>query len=336
MRAMVLECAGKLKAETRDIPVPGDGEALVRVSHSGICGTDLEIFNGGIPVAYPRIMGHEMIGEVAQEVSGAPAAGTRVIVDSAYYCGICYQCRAGQFNLCPSGGLIGRDRDGGFAGYVSAPVANLFALPDEIAGREAPLIQVLATCVHAQSMAPIARGQSVLVIGLGVTGQLHVQLAKAAGAASVIGMTRSQWKCDLAMQLGADVALVPGRNARDQILEMTGGRGPDLVIETSGHLPSLARAIDLVRIGGRILPFGIYTGTTAELPFYQLYFKELKILNSRAAKGEDYPPSIEFVRSGKVRLQPLISHEMKLENLGQALGHLASADTRTMKIILQH
>lgn len=334
---MILKGPGELEPGSVDRPEPVAGEVLVRVSHSGICGTDLEIFRGAIPVDYPRIMGHEMIGEVAGDSSIGPPAGTRVIVDPVMYCGRCFQCLAGQSNLCPSGGgLIGRDRDGGFADYLSAPVHNLFTLPDEIGNREASLIQVLTTCVHAQRMAPIHPGESVVVIGLGVTGQLHAQLAKAAGAEPVIGLTRSSWKRDLAEELGADAALEPGDEAKQRILEMTGGRGADLIIETSGHLPALAQAVDLARIGGRILPFSIYTGTTAELPFYQLYFKELQILNARAAKSQDYPASIDLVRRGQVRLKPLISHEIPLDDLSGALGMLESSDTRSMKIILQH
>jgi 2-desacetyl-2-hydroxyethyl bacteriochlorophyllide A dehydrogenase len=337
MRAMILKGPGDLQPGNVDQPEPGEGEVLVRVSYSGICGTDLEIYRGGIPVDYPRIMGHEMIGEVAENTPTGPPAGTRVIVDPVTYCGTCYHCRAGQSNLCPSGGgLIGRDRDGGFAEFVSVPTQNLFPLPDEINNRDAPLVQVLTTCVHAQSMAPIRPGESVVVIGLGVTGQLHVQLAKAAGAASVIGLTRSMWKRDLAKELGADVALEPGEGAKQRILDMTEGRGADLIIETSGNLSALAQAIDLARIGGRILPFGIYTGTNVELPFYQFYFKELQILNSRAAKGDDYTPSLELVEQGKVRLHPLISHKMPLENLDKALDTLESSSSRSMKIILKH
>ncbi len=333
---MILKGPGRLEPGTLDRPVPADDEVLVRVSHSGICGTDLEIFRGGIPVDYPRVMGHEMTGEVAGGSLKGPAAGTRVIVDPVVFCGACYQCRAGQSNLCPSGGLIGRDRDGGFADLVSVPAANVFSLPEEIGDREAPLIQVLTTCVHAQCMAPIDPGEAVVVIGLGVTGQLHVQLAKAAGAGSVIGMTRSAWKRDLAEELGADAALEPGEGANERVLEMTAGRGADLVIETSGRLTALVQAIALARVGGRILTFGIYTETKAELPFYQLYFKELQILNARAAKGGDYAPSIDLVKSGAVRLRPLISHEMPLDDLGKALGTLESSDARSMKIILQH
>ena len=121
MRAMILNNPRVLEPGNVDKPATEDGNALVHIANSGICGTDLEIYSGGIPVNYPRIMGHEMIGEIAETAAPGVAVGARVIVDPVMACGTCYQCRAGQSNLCPSGGLIGRDRDGGFAEFTTVP-----------------------------------------------------------------------------------------------------------------------------------------------------------------------------------------------------------------------
>ena len=143
---------------------------LVRITHSGLCGTDLKIYNGAIPAQYPLIMGHEMVGEVD---------GRRVIVDPVLSCGTCFHCRVGQTNLCPAGGLIGRETNGGFAEYAAVPASQVFRLPDSLDLRIAPLIQVATTCLHAQRLASVSLGESVAVIGLGVSGQLHVQIAKA-------------------------------------------------------------------------------------------------------------------------------------------------------------
>lgn len=336
MRAMILNNPGVLEPGKVDKPVTEDGGVLVHVINSGICGTDLEIYSGGIPVDYPRIMGHEMIGEIAETADPEVAVGSRVIVDPVMACGTCYQCRAGQNNLCSTGGLIGRDRDGGFADFVSVPAGNVHALPDAIKNKEASLLQVLTTCVHAQQLGPVIPGESVVVIGLGVTGQLHVQLAKESGASPIIGVTRSAWKRELAKTLGADATFKPGDDLKSRVLDLTDGRGADLVIESAGRVATLALAIDLARIGGRILNFGTYTETEGKLPFYQLYYKELLIVNARAAKGEDYSPSIDLVKSGAVQLLPLISHQMPLDDLSKALDTLESPGTDSMKIILQH
>lgn len=337
MKAMVLKASNEVALESVGDPVRKPDETLIRVSHTGICGTDLKIYEGGIPVHHPLIMGHEMIGEIVEgEGCDGASAGSRVIVDPVLYCGICYHCRAGQSHICPTGTLLGRDKDGGFAELVTAPAANVFPLPDEVSDGEAPLIQVLTTCVHAHRRARIFPGETVVVLGLGVTGQLHVQLAKAQGAGTVIGITRNAWRRGVAKQVGADMTFAPGEAARDAVMEATDGRGADMIIECVGQVAQLAEAIDMVRIGGRLLPFGIYTAKSGELPFYQLYFKELQIINARAAKGEDYPASIDMVRRGTVRLTPLLSHSLPLGELEKALDMLTETSVDRMKIILEH
>lgn len=337
MKAMVLRAPKTLVPE--DVPRPSlaDGKTLVRITHSGVCGTDLKIFSGGIPVEYPRIMGHEMIGEVVEGGDGGETGpGSRVIVDPVVFCGKCFHCQNGQENLCPSGFMLGRDLDGGFSEYFLAPTDALFPLPDSISGEAAPLIQVMTTCLHGQRLVDIRPGEAVVVLGLGVTGQLHVQLAKARGADPVIGITRSPARRGLAEKLGADVTLAPGDQAKEKVLELTGGRGADLVIESVGAVSVLADAVDLARIGGRLMLFGIYTAEEAKLPFYQLYFKELAVINARAAKREDYPACIDLVSSGTVQLDPMISHVLPLEKLEEAITMLAESDDQRMKVILAH
>ena len=183
MKAMVLTAPRELAQDEVARPRLDARHVLVRVTHSGICGTDFKIYSGAIPVNYPRIMGHEMIGEVVEGGdAGGFRPGDRVIVDPELYCGSCFHCRIGQTHLCPKGMLLGRDANGGFAEYVAAPVSHVFHLPDSIDSRTAPLIQVLTTCLHAQRQINIFPAESVVVLGLGVTGQIHVQLAKARGA----------------------------------------------------------------------------------------------------------------------------------------------------------
>ncbi len=337
MKAMVLRAPGELGPGDVPLPALRPGEVLVRITHSGICGTDLKIYNGSIPVRYPLIMGHEMIGEVAGGEPGANIrAGDRVIVDPAIFCGTCFHCRNGQTNLCPNGSLIGRDSDGGFADYAVVPASQIFRLPDSIDSRTAPLIQVATTCLHAQRRTPLFVGESVVVVGLGVSGQLHVQLAKARGARTVIGISRSRFKCEMAQRLGADITLGAGETGVSQVLEATGGRGADVVIECTGTVPAIAEAIRMVRFGGTILLFGITSAKEGKLPFYDLYFKELTLLNARAAKGEDFGAMIELVESGAVNLEPLVTHRMSLAELEAAIGMVEHGGEGRLKIILDH
>lgn len=336
MKAMMLSAPRELALGEVARPSIGAGQVLVRVTYSGICGTDYKIYSGAIPVRYPLIMGHEMIGEVMEAGPGAAVRpGDRAIIDPELYCGACFHCRIGQTHLCPNGMLLGRDTNGGFAEYVTAPASHVFPLPESIHNQTAPLIQVLTTCLHAQRQIDIFPGETVAVLGLGVTGQLHVQLAKARGA-TVIGITRSAEKRELALRLGADVALPGGEEAIRKVREATAGRGADAVVECTGMLQVLSDAIHMARPGGRLLMFGIITAKQGELPFYDLYFKELALINARVAKSEDYPNSIALVQRGTVRLEPLVSHVMPFAELKTAIGMLGSDNGQRMKIILEH
>jgi 2-desacetyl-2-hydroxyethyl bacteriochlorophyllide A dehydrogenase len=336
MEAMVLRAPRELQREIVARPLPSADEVLVRVHHSGICGTDLKIYNGGIPVRYPRIMGHEMCGELVEGEGNGLRPGDRVMIDPVGYCNVCPCCRAGHTNVCPHGLLLGRDADGGFAEYVKVPGRWIFPLPAAISSREAPIIQVATTCLHAQRRVGIFPGQSVVIMGLGVSGQIEMQLAKARGANPVIGVTRSTWKRKLAEKLGADVTLPSGEEAERAIEEITHGQGADLVIETTGKPAAMASAVHLARRAGTVLLFGISTMTEAHLPFYQFYFKELTLVNARAAKSEDYPVTIDLVARGVLNLKDLITHVVPLPELAAALALLDSDSDERMKVILTH
>jgi L-iditol 2-dehydrogenase len=333
---MVLRAPGQLALEEIARPAAGWGEVLVRVTHSGLCGTDLKIFNGAIPVRSPLVMGHEAAGEVVSSEANGLARGDRVIIDPVLYCGHCFHCRKGQTNLCPHGKLIGRDTDGGFAEYAAVPAGQAFRLPPSIDNRTAPLVQVATTCLHGQRVTPLFAGESVAVLGLGVSGQLHVQIAKARGAGLVIGISRSHFKNEMARAMGADLTIEAGPQAVHQVLEATSGRGADVVIESTGVMTAVAEAIRMARFGGQLLLFGIMSAREAALPFYDLYFKELTLHNGRAAKSEDFADMIGLVERGAVRLEPLVTHRMALDELEAAIGLVDDGAERRLKIILDH
>ncbi len=337
MRGMVLSAPREIKLQDVHLPTLSVDEVLVRVTHTGICGTDAKIYSGAIPVEYPRIMGHEVAGDVVDPNGhGSFEVGSRVVIDPMISCGRCFHCRNGQANLCPDGAVQGRDADGGFADFIASPARNLFKLPESIPSAIAPLIQVASTCVHAQALAPPQPGESVVILGLGVTGQIHLQLAKAQGAEPVIGVTRSWFRRQVAMQLGLDIALQGGDQAVKEVLEATGGRGADLVIECTGATASIAQAIQMARTGGRLLLFGITTATAASLPFYQLYFKELAVYNSRAARPEDFSAAVELVRQGTIKLEPLITHPVVFSELEHGIQMVEQTTEDRLKVIVEH
>ena len=346
MRAAVLDRAGSVSVRDVPDPVPGD-RALVRVAQAGICGTDLKIASGAVPVTRPRVLGHEMTGWVQRPgARGAVPAGTAVLVNPALFCGRCDLCRRDRPQLCRSGGLLGRDCDGVFADLVAVDEACLHPIPAALPPAAGALLQVLSTCVHAQSWLDPAPGDTALVTGLGVSGLLHVQLLRDRGVRTIAGITRSAAKRDLALRLGATAVAHPDDAAR-LAAEVTAGRGADIVIECAGTRPALAQAMRLAAAGGTVLVFGTTTpdgtapGGTApgagdpggdDLPTYDWYLKELTIRNSRAARPRDCDTAIQLAAERRVELEPLVTARFPLQAAAGALA--ACAEAGQLKVVL--
>jgi threonine dehydrogenase-like Zn-dependent dehydrogenase len=317
----------------RDIPAPraDAGLALVRVAQAGICGTDVKIAVGDIPVPPGRVLGHEMTGWV--EVPGrrgVPPAGTAVLVNPAIFCGVCDMCREDRPHLCRHGGLLGRDADGCFAELVAVDEALLHPIPDSVGLDAASLLQVLSTCVHAQSGLHASPQDSAAVIGLGVTGLLHVQLLRARGLRTIIGVTRAAWKRDLAIRLGASAVAAPDE-AADAVADATGQRGAAIVIECAGTPAALTQAVRLAGAGGTVVAFGIITDAVGLTP-YEWYIKELVIRSPRAARPRDCDSAIELCARGRLDLAPLVTGRFPLARIADALA--ASRDPAHLKVVI--
>jgi threonine dehydrogenase-like Zn-dependent dehydrogenase len=330
MLAAVIEGPGAVTV--RQVPVPqASGLALVRVGIAGICGTDRKIAAGVFPVTTPRVLGHEMTGwvEVPGPGTGVPA-GTPVVVNPAAYCGLCRECRRDLPHLCSAAGLLGRDLDGCFAEYVAVPQTLLHPLPAEVTPDEAALVQVLSTCVHAQSGLAVSPDSSAVVVGLGVAGLLHVQLLRAKGVRAIVGVTRAAWKRDLALASGASAVVAPD-GAAAAVAEVTGGHGADIAIESAGTAATLAQAIRLAGPGGTVILFGAVR-TADGLPAYEGYLKELTIRCPRASRPRDFDTAIRLCAERRVDVAPLVTSRFPLPDLAQALA--ASEDPAQLKVVL--
>lgn len=330
---MVLEGPERVVLQQAEAPCAAPGHTPIRVRAVGICGTDLSIFHGAIPVAYPRILGHEIVGEVAAEGEGEMPVGTRVLVNPNVACGSCARCVENRENLCEAGWLLGRDRDGGLQQTMVVPDANLHAVPDGVPDHTAPSIQVLSTCLHGQAMVDVRRGESVVVIGLGVTGLMHVQLADSRGASPIVGITRSSGKLALGAAMGVTDAVLADRDdAEDVVREITGG-GADVVIECAGTVATLARAVRVARPGGRILAYGTITETDGPFPYYELYHKELAVLSPRAATDADVVAAVASAAAGNVDLEPLVTDRVPFDRLGEVLAR--GGGPKTLKVVVE-
>lgn len=319
--------------EIVDAPDPeSDDSVVIRMEILGLCGTDLSIVAGKIPVEMPRVMGHEGIGviEVASSTSSF-GAGQRVLINPGLFCEVCDLCRRGYPNLCPHGGLLGRDLDGLFADYAAVDERQLLAVPEHASSDALGVVQVLGTCVHAVSKAPVSPGDTAVVLGLGVSGQLIAQILAAQGV-HVIGVTRSESKRELVLQHGAAAAVTP-EQAATVVAEFTDGRGPEAVFEAVGTVPTFSQAIELAGPAATVVFFGTTTGTESGLPFYQLYYKELSLRNPRGATMADYKKAIALVADGVINGVPLISSRFGLDEVERALA--ATQDPSTLKVLME-
>jgi threonine dehydrogenase-like Zn-dependent dehydrogenase len=257
-------------------------------------------------------------------------AGTPVVVNPAAYCGLCRECRRDLPHLCSAAGLLGRDLDGCFAEYVAVPQTLLHPLPAEVTPDEAALVQVLSTCVHAQSGLAVSPDSSAVVVGLGVAGLLHVQLLRAKGVRAIVGVTRAAWKRDLALASGASAVVAPD-GAAAAVAEVTGGHGADIAIESAGTAATLAQAIRLAGPGGTVILFGAVR-TADGLPAYAGYLKELTIRGPRASRPRDFDTAIRLCAERRVDVAPLVTSRFPLPDLAQALA--ASEDPAQLKVVL--
>lgn len=331
MKAVIATGRGKL--DTVDVPCPREkGTVAVRLERAGICGTDLKILDGAMPTGYPRILGHEVVGTVMQTPPGARiSSGTRVLVNPSVNCDACYLCENDQAHLCRRGGLLGRDFDGVFAETIGVPERFLHAVPNEIALDDTGLLQVLGTAVHSQQSVPVSSETLAVVIGLGVSGLLHLQLLKQRGAGRVIGVTRSRRKLDAARSLGAHAVATPDE-AVAVVTEISEGKGADLVVEAVGTEATVLQAIELCGYGGHVVVYGTVTGEVGKLPFYQLYLKELTLSFPRAARAADYDTAIGLAERGRIELAPLITARFPMERAAAAFA--AARSGSHLKVLL--
>ena len=288
--------------------------------------------DGSTPVDYPRVLGHELVGTVvAAESGGKSATGTRVLVNPGIHCGCCHLCDKDRAHLCHRGGLLGRDFDGVFAESLAVDDRYLLPVPDRIAPDGAGLLQVLGTVFHAQQTVKVSPDAVAVVIGLGVSGLLHLQLLLRRGVSSVIGVTRSRWKLELARELGASSVATP-EEAAQVVAEVSQGRGADLVVEAVGKEATVVQAIELCGSGGDVIVFGTVTEAGGRMPYYQLYFKEITLHNPRAARPSDYQAAIDLAAEGSIELAPLVTARYPLEEAEAAFAAARSGDH--LKVLL--
>jgi 2-desacetyl-2-hydroxyethyl bacteriochlorophyllide A dehydrogenase len=337
-RAAVLRAPRRLELVERGKPQAAPGEVVVRTVATAVCHTDLSIYTGTHPgVRYPVVMGHESTGVV--EATGEGVTGLRpgqhVIVNPVISCGRCDCCLRGATHLCRNAGMFGREIEGSLNQYVLLPERYLYSLPEALPLAEATLIETLATVRHAQQRLGLEAGESVVVLGQGTSGLLHTRLAVLAGANPVIAVSRSRWKLDRAIAMGAHHALDTGAEGSvGEVLRLTSGAGADAVIDTAGGATALRAGIEMLRPGGRFSAFSISHESAANLNLFPFYYKEISIIGSRALLPEDMGPSIDLVSSGAIDVKGFITATYPLTRAAEAFEEYERNPSRVLRIVI--
>jgi threonine dehydrogenase-like Zn-dependent dehydrogenase len=307
MQAAVLVEPRRFEIVTRPIPAPLADEVLVKVERVGICGTDLHIFQGHYAAdKLPLVPGHEFVGIV--DATGRDVArvkpGQRVVVDINVGCGGCFWCRRNEILSCAQMQQVGISKDGAFAEYLAVPQRLVIPVPAGVAPQVAALTEPVACVVRAARKAGIGLGCSVVILGAGPIGNLHVQMMRLLGAAPIIAFDVSTLRCQMAKEVGADAAVSDPALLCETVQAMTDGRGADYVIESVGSPELYAEAFRLIRRGGHVAFFGI-TGAGAAVPvdIVQTILREDSLKGSVAGMGQDMHDALNLLTHGRIRTE---------------------------------
>ncbi|MCK0196967.1 zinc-binding alcohol dehydrogenase family protein [Ancylobacter sp. 6x-1] len=318
MKALICDEPGRLSIISRPEPVPGPGEALVRIRRVGICGTDFHIYQGKHPfLDYPRVMGHELSGTVesAPEGSGL-ASGQNVYIVPYLSCGTCLACRKGVNNACMNINVLGVHRDGGMAEYLCVPVGNV--VPAGTASLDdAAMIEFLAIGAHGVKRGGITAQDRVLVVGSGPIGMSAIIFAKARGAHVTVMDVREDRIAFTVNELGADQMLIADGNAEAEAKRLTGGDFYDVVIDATGNAGAMQRGFGFLAHAGRyVLVSVVRTDITFSDP--EFHKREATLYASRNAQADDFAEVVRQMEAGKVPTRALNTHRGPLAD-GPAL-----------------
>lgn len=324
----------RLHDEPRPVAVPG--EVMLRVQAVSVCGSDMHYFHeGGIGPAVirqPMTPGHEFAGTVT-DGTGEPfglSDGTLVAVDPAQACGHCEQCLAGYPNLCPHVRFLGSPGvDGGLAEYISVPPRSLFPVPAGFSPALSALLEPLGVALHALDITRLRPMSGVTVLGAGPIGLMLLQVARVCGAAHVRVVEPRAARRAVALAMGADSV----HEHHSEILELTGGRGEDYVLEATTSPGAPEQAAQIARIGGRVTLVGIPDGDQFLMTAANARRKGLIIKMSRRM-GHVYPRATELVRSGRVDIAAIATHHYAMEDAGRAFQDAHEAADGFLKAVI--
>jgi L-iditol 2-dehydrogenase len=323
MKAVVLDAVNKISLKELDPDKLQANEVLIKVEAAGVCGSDRHILHGTYPANYPVILGHEFSGIIEDaSKSNKFKVGDRVNVNPNIACGDCRPCKTGLINLCQKNIAHGVNRNGGLAEFVAVPESQLFKLPLSLPPEFGVFCEPIACCIQGIDLANIKAGDSVAIIGGGVIGQLMVQLVKNAGAEVVLLSTRQKFRRDMAEQMGATHTLDPLSSAGNDPFIGPNGVAPggfDVVLECAGTSQTLQQSLEIVRLGGTVILFGVMPQSeTFEIRPFDLFVRQIRLQGSFTGSAV-HQKAVDLVAANKLNLLPLVTHLVELAQIPDLL-----------------
>lgn len=327
-RCLFLDSEHQLRLVEREIPKPGPGEVLVRIEANGICGSDIHFFKdgrlGNFIVDRPYIPGHEASGTVAALGEGTTdhRVGDRIVIEPGIPCGHCAWCRNGRYNLCPDVVFLSAPPvNGTFCDYLTVRADAVLQMPEGLSFRDAALVEPAAVAVHAVKRARFAAGASALVVGAGPIGLLVIQAFRAAGGGPVTVVDLQEKRVLLAERLGANRLVDEGNPMFD------------VVFDTSGSAKACAGLFRSASPGGCVVQVGWPAGNLVTVNMADFIEKELDyVAVNRYANA--FPAAMQWIADGRVRVEPLITHEFSLDQAAEAFAFAAGHPDEVVKVVV--
>jgi 2-desacetyl-2-hydroxyethyl bacteriochlorophyllide A dehydrogenase len=344
MKAAVI--TGRKIIEYKDVPkpTPGPRDCLAKVHAVGLCGTDMELYYGTMPYfemglsKYPIIPGHEWSGTV--EAVGSEVTlfkvGDKVTADVSIGCGLCVNCKKGRYNFCSNQREVGISggKEGAFAEYIIMPEAFLYSIPEGLSMEAATLVEPTATVVKSIRNTPVILGDVALVLGAGPIGMVGFQAVRAAGARRVILADLSDFKLNLAKELGADrIVNTAKENLTDVVEEESSGQGIDYLLEATGNAQLAAGIPALVRRGGTINVLGIYPEAIKQFNMSDIVLRDIRLVGSVASPNA-YEAALALIAAGKIKAEACVTHRFKLSEVEKAIATQEKEIEKRIKILL--
>jgi L-iditol 2-dehydrogenase len=330
VRVARLHAPGDLRVEDAPVPQAGPGDLVIRVRSCSTCGTDAKIYRfGHHHISLPRVLGHEVAGEISEVGAGLDgwSTGERVQVIAAIPDGTCLFCRRGQHTVCEDLESIGYQYDGGFAEFMRVPakvlaVEGVNRIPDHVPFEQASLAEPLACVLNGQELVQVGEGDAVAVLGAGPIGCLHVRLARARGASVVALVDVNDSRLELAARADPDASIDGSRDDPiDAVRKLTDGRGADVVITATGVGSAQEQALEMAALRGRISLFGGLPKDDSTIRFDSnvVHYRELSVFGAYGSAPRHNREALRLIADGDVRVDDLITHREALADVHRAI-----------------